>query len=148
MERFKNGEIQVLVSTSVIEVGIDVANATIAVIEGSERFGLAQLHQLRGRVGRGERQSWCFLFPSEDIQDAAIERLNFFAKTSDGLEIAEYDLSIRGPGEVYGSRQSGIPNLKIASFSNVDQIKLSQEFAQTLIKAGINEVSLFNNIQL
>lgn len=146
MEQFKNREVDVLISTSVIEVGIDVPNATVMVIEGAERFGLAQLHQLRGRVGRSEKQSWCFLFPTknqeEDISKAT-KRLEFFAKNTDGLRIAEYDLETRGPGEVYGTRQSGIPDLKIATLTDLKQIQESKKLARELFEKGTREISLY-----
>ncbi len=110
MEQFKNNEAQILVSTTVIEVGVDVPAATIMVIENAERFGLAQLHQLRGRVGRGSKTSWCFLMsPNQDN-----ERLQFLTKTNDGFKIAEEDLRLRGPGQFLGSRQSGVSDLYMA----------------------------------
>ncbi|NDL66879.1 ATP-dependent DNA helicase RecG [Anaerotalea alkaliphila] len=107
MERFKKGEIQVLVSTTVIEVGVDVSNATLMLVENAERFGLAQLHQLRGRVGRGSHQSYCILF-SDTRNPLVREKLNMLARTADGFKIAEYDLERRGPGEAFGNRQHGI----------------------------------------
>jgi len=113
MGAFKNGEIQVLVSTVVIEVGINVPNATVMVIENSERFGLAQMHQLRGRVGRGEDQSYCFLILCSDTE-VAVERSKIMEETSDGFIIAEKDLQLRGTGEFFGARQAGAPELRIA----------------------------------
>ncbi|MCC2631438.1 MAG: recG [Patescibacteria group bacterium] len=118
MERMSAGEIQVLVSTSVIEVGVDVPNATIMVIEGAERFGLAQLHQLRGRVGRGSSQSYCFLCPSVRSQNA-MERLQVLVESDSGFELAEADLALRGPGEMIGSVQSGLPDFRMASLTDV-----------------------------
>jgi ATP-dependent DNA helicase RecG len=115
MDRFKNGVSHILVSTTVIEVGINVPNATVMVIESSEKFGLAQLHQLRGRVGRGSEQSYCILMTGNKLTKVAKERLGAMVKTTDGFEIAEYDLKLRGPGDIEGTRQSGLLDLKLAS---------------------------------
>ncbi len=114
MQRFKEGAIQILVSTTVIEVGVDVPNASVMVVEQAERFGLAQLHQLRGRVGRGAAQSYCILV-TEKMNDAARERIRTLVESTDGFHIAEMDLRLRGPGEFFGTRQSGLPALRIAN---------------------------------
>lgn len=113
MESFAQGEYDLLVSTTVIEVGIDIPRATIMMIENPERFGLAQLHQLRGRVGRSERQGYCFLIVG-NVSEDALERLRYFSMTKNGFEVAEYDMKIRGPGEFLGLRQHGLPELKVA----------------------------------
>jgi ATP-dependent DNA helicase RecG len=114
MGRFKDGDLQLLVSTTVVEVGVDVPEATMMVVEHAERFGLSQLHQLRGRVGRGTRPSSCFLMAGGDQGEEAAARLSVMEKTTDGFRIAEEDLRIRGPGDFAGVRQSGIPDLVFA----------------------------------
>jgi ATP-dependent DNA helicase RecG len=115
MRRFVSGEIQILVSTTVIEVGVDVPNASVMVIEHAERFGLSQLHQLRGRVGRGAKQSYCVLLASDKQTDVARERLGIMEETNDGFKIAEKDLELRGPGEIMGTRQAGLPEFRVAN---------------------------------
>jgi ATP-dependent DNA helicase RecG len=115
MRRFQRGEIDVLVSTTVIEVGVDVPNATVMVVDHAERFGLAQLHQLRGRVGRGAAKSYCILMTGDRVSDVGEERLNAMVRTQDGFELAELDLSMRGPGEFFGTRQAGLPDFRVAN---------------------------------
>jgi ATP-dependent DNA helicase RecG len=115
MRRFQRGEIDVLVATTVIEVGVDVPNATVMVVEHAERFGLAQLHQLRGRVGRGAAKSYCILITGERVSPLGEERLNAMVRTQDGFELAELDLSQRGPGEFFGTRQAGLPDFRVAN---------------------------------
>src|SRR5574337_2163765 len=115
MASFKAGETHILGSTTVIEVGVDVPNATVMVIEHPERFGLAQLHQLRGRVGRGGHQSFCILMGPRMFAPEARERLTAFSRTNDGFKIAEEDLRLRGPGEFFGTRQSGLPDLRASN---------------------------------
>lgn len=119
---FKNRQYDILVSTAVVEVGIDIPDATVMVIEGAERFGLAQLHQFRGRVGRSDKKSYCLLF-TENESVKTLERLKYFASTNNGMNIAEYDLKRRGPGEVYGIKQAGIPELRFANIMDLELIK-------------------------
>jgi ATP-dependent DNA helicase RecG len=135
MAEFKNGEIDVLVATTVIEVGIDVSNATVMLIEHAERFGLAQLHQLRGRVGRGKHASKCFLIASYALTDDGKARLNAIVKSRDGFSIAEEDLRIRGPGDFTGTRQSGIPLLRAGNLlRDIKLLELSRREAFDLIE--------------
>ena len=132
LKDFREGKINILVSTSVVEVGMDVPNATIMVIEGAERFGLAQLHQLRGRIGRGAKQSYCLLYTSGPSAEHR-SRLKYLETTFDGLKLAELDLKIRGSGEIFGVRQSGRFEFKIASFSDIELVEKTKEAARKLL---------------
>lgn len=138
MKKFHGGKLDILVSTAVVEVGIDVPNATIMMIEGAERFGLAQLHQFRGRVGRGKHQSYCFLF-SESWSENTKKRLEAMIHCHNGFELAEKDLQIRGPGELVGIRQSGLPDLKMASLSDIILVKKARAAAEKTIDEGIEK---------
>jgi len=132
LKKFKQGTIDILVATPVVEVGIDVPTATIMMIDGAERFGLAQLHQLRGRVGRGSRQSYCLLFT--EVQSAKVlKRLKALEKTNLGMKLAELDLQMRGPGEIYGTKQHGFFNLKVASFADLPLIEQTRKAALQLL---------------
>ncbi len=133
MSGFRRGKIDALVSTIVVEVGVDVPNATIMVIEGADRFGLAQLHQLRGRIGRGEAKSYCFLFAETD-NETAKSRLEVMTRSNDGFEIAEHDLRLRGPGEMFSTRQHGLPDLKIANIvDDFDLLVMARKNAFELV---------------
>jgi len=132
IDKFKNGKTDILVSTPVVEVGIDVPNATIMLIEGAERFGLSSLHQLRGRVGRSDKKSYCLLF-TETKSDKAIERLSALQRNLNGFELSELDLNLRGPGEVFGTKQHGFPELRIASWQDIKLIKKTKNLAMEII---------------
>ncbi len=134
MFKFQKGELDILVSTPVVEVGIDVPNATVMLIEDAERFGLAQLHQFRGRVGRGQHQSYCFLF-TESSARTVYARLKAILEAKDGFELAEKDLEIRGPGEIYGLRQHGFPDLKMASLKDLNLIQKAKQAAEKFLSA-------------
>ena len=135
MTSFSSGETDILVATTVIEVGVDVPNATLMVVENAERFGLSQLHQLRGRVGRGKAKAYCVLFNGGE-GDKAGERLSVMTKTNDGFKIAEEDLRLRGPGDFFGSRQHGLPEMQIASFAtDINVLKSAQEAAREVLNA-------------
>ncbi len=134
MARFASGELELLVATTVIEVGVDVPNATLMVVEGAERFGLAQLHQFRGRVGRGSSKSTCLLIRGQNLTDAGRERLTLMRETSDGFRIAEEDLRLRGPGEILGTRQSGEEIFRAATAEDVQELApIAQSDAMLLL---------------
>ena len=133
MRRFRAGELDILVATPVVEVGIDVPNATVMLIEGADRFGLAQLHQFRGRVGRGNQQSHCILV-AEAPSTEGRERLAILERTHDGFLLAEEDLRLRGPGEFFGTRQSGLPDLRMAKLSDLKLLELARTEAIRLFK--------------
>lgn len=122
MQRFVKGETQIMVATTVIEVGINVPNASVMVIESAQRFGLSQLHQLRGRVGRGADQSWCILMTDYKLSSDARKRMDTMVSTNDGFVIAETDMKLRGPGDIHGTQQSGLLDLKIASITKDEKI--------------------------
>jgi ATP-dependent DNA helicase RecG len=135
MRRFKSGEVQVLVATTVIEVGVDVPNATVMVVEHAERFGLSQLHQLRGRIGRGSAKSYCVLMTGGKLSEEAQQRMQTMASTSDGFVIAEKDLELRGPGEFFGTKQAGVPSLRVANIIRDRQLlELAKQEARGLLQ--------------
>ena len=134
MNRFKNGETQIMVSTTVIEVGVNIPNASVMVIESSERFGLSQLHQLRGRVGRGSENSYCILMSKEKLSTEARTRIKTMTSTNDGFRISEVDMELRGPGNLLGTQQSGLLNFKIADIiKDRDILELARKDAKELI---------------
>jgi len=139
-EKFSKGAIDILVATSVVEVGVNVPNASVMMIEGAERFGLAQLHQFRGRVGRADHQSYCFLFSDSPIP-AIWARLKHIEKITSGFELAEIDLKLRGSGELYGTKQSGVPELKIATLSDYPLLNKAREIARAVIESGSYKLS-------
>ncbi len=141
MRRFQRGEIDVLVATTVIEVGVDVPNATVMVIEHAERFGLAQLHQLRGRVGRGAARSYCILMTAGTVTPQADERLDAMVRTQNGFELAELDLALRGPGEVFGTRQAGLPDFRVANLlRDRKMLELARLEASRFVETGEKEL--------
>jgi ATP-dependent DNA helicase RecG len=133
MRHFRSGELNILVSTPVVEVGIDVPNATVMLVESADRFGLSQLHQFRGRVGRGQEQSYC-MFLAENPSEVGRERLDIIEKIQDGFELAEEDLKLRGPGEFFGTRQSGLPDLRMAKLSDIQLLELARSEAIRLFE--------------
>jgi ATP-dependent DNA helicase RecG len=135
MRRFVEGDTQILVGTTVIEVGVNVPNASVMVIESAEKFGLSQLHQLRGRVGRGTEKSFCILLTGSRASKEAKERINIMCATNDGFKIAEKDLEMRGPGDIEGTRQSGALNFKLASIVNDKALlELARQKAEMLVE--------------
>ncbi len=144
MRDFGVGEINILVSTAVIEVGIDFPNTTIMMIEGADHFGLAQLHQFRGRVGRGKFQSYCFLF-SENLSEQSQRRLQAMVVCENGFELAEIDLKMRGPGELVGIRQSGLPDLKMASLRDIILVKQARSAAEKIVAEGLEKYPKLQN---
>ena len=133
MEKFQRGETKILVSTTVIEVGVDVPNATVMVIEQTERFGLAQLHQLRGRVGRGAEQSYCILVTGK-MGDTGRERIRTLVESNDGFYIADMDMKLRGPGEFFGTKQSGLPTLRIGNITrDQDILEVARNEAEAFV---------------
>ncbi|HEX6771619.1 MAG TPA: ATP-dependent DNA helicase RecG [Acidobacteriaceae bacterium] len=142
MRRFQRGELDVLVSTTVIEVGVDVPNATVMVIEHAERFGLAQMHQLRGRVGRGAAKSYCILMTGGRVSAEAEQRLDAMVRTQDGFELAELDLELRGPGEFFGTRQAGLPDFRVANLvRDQELLELAKHEAAGFVASGGGEAS-------
>jgi ATP-dependent DNA helicase RecG len=136
MQAFAQGQVHILVSTTVVEVGVDVPNASVMVVEHAERFGLSQLHQLRGRVGRGPWESHCVLLYQAPWTDDARERLKAMASTTNGFEIAERDLELRGPGDFFGTRQSGLPKLRTGDLvRDRDLMELAHREARALVDA-------------
>jgi ATP-dependent DNA helicase RecG len=142
MRLFQKGDIQILISTTVIEVGVDVANATVMVIEHAERFGLAQLHQLRGRIGRGAAKSYCVLMTGGKVSEEGERRLDAMVRTNDGFQIAELDLELRGPGEFFGTRQAGMPSFRVASLvRDRDLLELAKREAAAVLAGPNSEIS-------
>ena len=138
MRRFARGEIDVLVSTTVVEVGVDVPNANLMIIEHADRFGLSQLHQLRGRIGRGSAKSFCVLMTTGEITEDAQKRLAAMVRTSNGFEIAELDLEQRGPGEFFGTKQAGMPSFRVANLlRDRDLLEAARREAQAAL-AGMD----------
>jgi ATP-dependent DNA helicase RecG len=142
MRLFQRGDIQILVSTTVIEVGVDVPNATVMVIEHAERFGLAQLHQLRGRIGRGAAKSYCVLMTSGKVTEEGDRRLDAMVRTNDGFQIAELDLELRGPGEFFGTRQAGMPSFRVANIiRDRDLLEIAKREAAGVINGPNVEIT-------
>ena len=148
MQQFKNGEIDILVSTTVIEVGVDVSNANLMIIENAERFGLSTLHQLRGRVGRGEYQSYCILFNQSDSQTSR-KRMNIMCSSNDGFYISEQDLLLRGSGDFFGVKQHGLPPFKIANlFCDRAILSEAQDATRFILNEDKNSSDVIKNEKL
>lgn len=148
MNRFARGETHIMVATTVIEVGVNVPNASVMVIESAERFGLSQLHQLRGRVGRGAEKSYCILMTGDELSKEAIKRMQTMVRTNDGFEIAEVDLQLRGPGDLMGTQQSGMLDLKIANLAKDGQIVVrAREAALSLLEDNLIDTTAFDNVR-
>ena len=142
MRMFQKGDLDILVATTVIEVGVDVANATVMVIEHAERFGLAQLHQLRGRIGRGAAKSYCILMTGGKVSEDGERRLDALVRTNDGFQLAELDLELRGPGEFFGTRQAGMPSFQVASLIRDRQlIEVAKREAAAVLAGPNKEIS-------
>ena len=139
MRRFQSGELNILVATTVIEVGVDVPNATVMVIEHAERFGLSQLHQLRGRTGRGGAKSFCILMTGGKVSEEGQRRLDAMVRTTDGFQIAEMDLELRGPGEFFGTRQAGLPSFRIANLMRDRELLEVAKREAAAVLAGPNQ---------
>ena len=147
MQRFSRGETCILVSTTVIEVGIDIPNATVMVIENAERFGLSQLHQLRGRVGRGGEQSYCILMSGQKLSSDGKQRLDAMVATTDGFEIANFDLKLRGPGDLQGTQQSGVLDFKIADLVKDEKlVGYTRDLAKRILEDDPNLTKPQNQI--
>ncbi|MGA7909879.1 MAG: helicase-related protein, partial [Candidatus Sulfotelmatobacter sp.] len=142
MRMFQKGELQILVATTVIEVGVDVPNATVMVIEHAERFGLAQLHQLRGRIGRGAAKSYCILMTGGKVTEEGERRLDAMVRTNDGFQIAELDLELRGPGEFFGTRQAGMPSFNVANLiRDRELLELARREAASVLAGPNSEIT-------
>ena len=148
MERFVRGETNIMVSTTVIEVGVNVPNASVMVIESTEKFGLSQLHQLRGRVGRGSEKSFCILLTGSKVSREGKERINIMCATNDGFKIAEKDLELRGPGDIEGTRQSGALNFKLVSLvDDKEVLERAKSLAEKLVTED-EKLNLLENLPL
>jgi ATP-dependent DNA helicase RecG len=134
MEKFSNHNVDILVSTSVVEVGVNVPNATVIIIEGGERFGLSQLHQLRGRVIRGNHQAYCYVF-TESQSDKTIDRLKALATAKNGFELSEIDLQLRGAGELYGGKQWGISDVAMEAIKNIKMVEAARKESRAMIES-------------